>query len=260
MIETQRLGTLFSKFPTRFDWPALPFGRAAGHSLHLNQSFAKLYTDRTESLSTERKHLGWYHAWPLTRSEYLFNCIHRLLDKHLTPKESVDILEVGCRSGEFCNTLIERGYRAFGVDLSHASLQEARRQVPNAEFERASFYESFRDVFLRQFDAIVFLHAVEHLHAPQRFIHQVAGSLAPGGLFVITARFLGNVISLPDMLTRHAGPLDFLQRIDGTIEDESPTTLGQLLANCGLEIVEFQGSSHLPAQWRAQLFVARKPG
>jgi 2-polyprenyl-6-hydroxyphenyl methylase/3-demethylubiquinone-9 3-methyltransferase len=189
----------------------------------------------------------------------LFNCIHRLLEEHLPSRETINILEVGCRSGDFCKTLFERGYQAFGIDLSHTSLQEARQQLPGCEFERASFYESFQNVFMRQFDAIVFLHAVEHLHSPQRFIHQVAGSLAPGGLFVISARFPGNVMSLPDALTGHADQTDFLQQIDGSTEDVFPTSLGQLLIDSGLEIVEFQGAGSLPSQWRAQLFVARNP-
>lgn len=259
MIETQRLGTLFSNFPLRFDWPSLPFRRVAGGAAHLNKSFEKLYSDRIESFPPEMRRFGWYHAWPLTRSEYLFNCIHRLLDKHLASQEAINILEVGCRSGDFCKTLCERGYQAFGIDRSHASLQQARQQVPGGEFERASFYESFEDIFQQPFDAILFLHAVEYLQSPQRFVYQVADSLAPGGLFVVSARFPGNVMSLPEMLMGHTEQHDFLQQIDRTVEHESPTTLGQLLIDSGFEIVEFQGAAHLPSQWRSQLYVARKP-
>lgn len=259
MIETQNNGVSFTGFPRQFDWPAMPFGKLSGHAFHLNKAFAKLYSDRSESLSPEGIRYGWHVASPLTRSEYLFNRIHLLLQEYLPDKEDIDILEVGCGSGDFCGTLLGRGYRTFGIDHSHSSLKAARLNVPGADFERASCYESLKELFGHPFDAIVSLDAIEHLLSPQRFIHQVVESLAPGGLFVISARFQGQLVSLLSALSGRA-QADFLQQIDGSVEDEAPTTLGRLLEDSGLEIVEFQGAGHLPSQWRWQLFVARKPG
>lgn len=45
------------------------------------------------------------------------------------------ILEIGCGTGTLLTTLLERGYKAYGVDASPAMLNQARKKLKKAGYE-----------------------------------------------------------------------------------------------------------------------------
>jgi SAM-dependent methyltransferase len=51
------------------------------------------------------------------------------------------VVDLGCGSGLWARELTKAGYRVFGVDISQAMIDIARRRVPDAEFRVASLFE-----------------------------------------------------------------------------------------------------------------------
>jgi ubiquinone/menaquinone biosynthesis C-methylase UbiE len=50
------------------------------------------------------------------------------------------LLDVACGTGTLLAMAREKGLKCYGVDLSGGMLAQAQRKVPNAEFQRGSFY------------------------------------------------------------------------------------------------------------------------
>jgi 2-polyprenyl-3-methyl-5-hydroxy-6-metoxy-1,4-benzoquinol methylase len=225
----------------------------------LHKAIERLYSDRLKKRFAGDLDSDLSQSSRVPRDEGLYNEYLSLLQCHLPPRDEINILEIGCGSGKFCQSLFEHGYRAYGVDQSRSLLQQARQTATGCKFESATPYVSFQDLFLRQFDAIVYLEAIEHLHSPRLAIQRAFESLAPGGLLIVTARYRGYLLNLTNALT---GPTPSQGPQSGRDEATStgnPTTLGRLLKVFGMEIVEFQKAGRFPQPWRSQLFVARKP-
>ncbi|MCJ7716639.1 MAG: class I SAM-dependent methyltransferase [Anaerolineales bacterium] len=54
---------------------------------------------------------------------------------------SGSVLDVACGTGTLIEMAEKKGLRCFGIDLSEGMLNEAKRKIPEAEINRASFYE-----------------------------------------------------------------------------------------------------------------------
>lgn len=255
MLETQQTELLTDSFSEVWDETAQIVQLESELPLRysLKRALATLYHERLQRYISQVHFSHAVQPSRLTQNESLYNAYHDQLSRHLDPQANSHVLEVGCGSGKFCHTLVERGYRSYGIDLSHALLQQARQIAPGCEFERASAYESYEDLFYTSFDAIVYLDAIEHLHSPRRFIQTAVESLSPGGLLVVSARYQGRLMSLTSALTGHHELEDEL-----LWRSSCHQNLNQVLEDSGLEIVESQGhGSQLPDQ-RSRLFVARK--
>ncbi len=91
------------------------------------------------------------------------------------------ILEVGCGTGWLCAALREHG-SVTGIDLSPASIAEARRRYPGIAFADGDFEEMALEP---GYDFIVSVDVLSHVADQQRFIDRIAALLRPGGLFVL---------------------------------------------------------------------------
>jgi glycosyltransferase involved in cell wall biosynthesis len=116
------------------------------------------------------------------RSRYLERHVDELVDfAGLRPGDRV--LEVGCGMGRYMLILAERGFRMEGIDISPELLEGLRRHAAG-RFD-ISLHEA--DIvnppagLAGQFDAVVGLFALHHLHEVGVCIRSMAGLLVPGG-------------------------------------------------------------------------------
>jgi len=96
----------------------------------------------------------------------------------------LDVLELGCGTGEFLALAAARGHRAIGLDFSASAVAAAQVRGLSA------FEGDLRDAprFLGEdarVDAIVLFHVIEHIAEPDALLETLARRLRPGGrLFV----------------------------------------------------------------------------
>ncbi len=50
------------------------------------------------------------------------------------------VLDVACGTGTLLEMAVEKGLKCYGMDLSKGMLAQAQRKVPNARFQRGSYY------------------------------------------------------------------------------------------------------------------------
>jgi len=148
------------------------------------------------------------------------------------PAKSVRILEVGCSTGR----LLLRIHRDYGVPLENLCGVEIDRQA--AERARSagvgSVSESGLDEtsFSRQFDRIVFWHALEHLHRINEALDRARELLKPGGQLVIA------VPNLQSDDARRYGPNWIALDAPRHLYHFTPETLGKLLEKHGFSVFD----------------------
>src|SRR5665213_115549 len=97
------------------------------------------------------------------------------------------VLEIGCGDGMFLLPLRELGWEIHAIEPDPAAAEKAARNVGAriwpGTVETAQATEN-------TFDAVVSMHAIEHVYDPRIFIERAANFLRPGGfLYVVTPNF-----------------------------------------------------------------------
>ncbi len=93
------------------------------------------------------------------------------------------VLEVGTGLGHLLLWLVDR-YQCTGTDINAFALQEARRNVPRAEFVEQSA-EDLNACADGSFQVVIAKHVVEHLPEPEKGIAEMSRVLADGGLLIL---------------------------------------------------------------------------
>ncbi len=105
------------------------------------------------------------------------------------------VVDLGCGSGVWLQTLIDAGYRAIGVDGSSAMLRLARRNAPQAKLHRASAFEFDLppcDAVTAIGEVLCYLPVSKDGRVPSRkdqpllsaLLGRIAQALRPGGLLL----------------------------------------------------------------------------
>ncbi|HSX38612.1 MAG TPA: bifunctional 2-polyprenyl-6-hydroxyphenol methylase/3-demethylubiquinol 3-O-methyltransferase UbiG [Chlamydiales bacterium] len=96
---------------------------------------------------------------------------------------SISFIDIGCGAGLLANALAIKGHQVTAIDLSHKSLNIARKYdvTKSVNYLHANGYLlPFADA---AFDAACALDVLEHVEEPERLIAEAARVLKPGGLF-----------------------------------------------------------------------------
>lgn len=141
------------------------------------------------------------------------------------------VVDLGCGGGILAEVLSEAGHTVHGVDISPAAIELARRRVPQATFEVASFV----DVPLPGCDAVsaigeCFNYAFDpRVNARESvlpgFFSRVRRALRPGGLLVFDVCLVG-VEPTPRVACREGADWMVISRAsetDGTLTREITT-------------------------------------
>jgi len=124
--------------------------------------------------------------------------IDRLLD--LEPGDRV--LEVGCGAGHLVKRLAERGIDIVGIDVNPNAAEIAGT---DRVIEMAADSLDFPD---DEFDAIVSVHAIEHIPELEAAAAEMARVLKPGGsaLYIYPAEPIMGLYAIPTSIILHGTP------------------------------------------------------
>jgi ubiquinone/menaquinone biosynthesis C-methylase UbiE len=124
--------------------------------------------------------------------------IDRLLD--LQPGDRV--LEVGCGAGHLVKRLAERGIDIVGIDINPNAAEIAGT---DRVIEMAADSLDFPD---DEFDAIVSVHAIEHIPELEAAAAEMARVLKPGGsaLYIYPAEPIMGLYAIPTSIILHGTP------------------------------------------------------
>lgn len=110
----------------------------------------------------------------------------RLLNRYLSQKQDLEILEIGTGSGFFLDFALERfpNSRFSGVEYDERLLAETASRAPHANLIQGNA-ESF-DLGKGCYDLVVSFQVIEHLYNPGAMLDNVRMHLKPGGIFLVT--------------------------------------------------------------------------
>jgi len=173
--------------------------------------------------------------------------MHWQADEHgFRPLEGKTALDVGCGAGLLAEPLARLGAKVTAVDAAPELIEVAK-----AHAQGQGLAIDYRAVGVEdlggQFDLVASMEVIEHVADPQAFIDDLAARLAPGGLMILstpnkTAWSKLLTITLAEGLGQiPKGTHDFDKFID-------PDTMRGLLAQAGLECIDFEGIAISPTR------------
>jgi 2-polyprenyl-6-hydroxyphenyl methylase/3-demethylubiquinone-9 3-methyltransferase len=173
--------------------------------------------------------------------------MHWQADEHgFRPLEGKSALDVGCGAGLLAEPLARLGAKVTAVDAAPELIEAAKAHAAGAGLSidyRAVAVEALRG----KFDLVTSMEVIEHVADPQAFVKDLAARLAPGGLLILstpnrTAWSKLLTITLAEGFGQiPKGTHDFDKFID-------PDTMRGLLAQAGLEVIDFEGIAMSPTR------------
>jgi SAM-dependent methyltransferase len=97
-------------------------------------------------------------------------------------KQSGALLDLGCSSGAFLQSLCSKGWDLVGIEISPESAKQAQVKSGANVFVGDILDAQFQS---DSFDVITCFDVFEHLYEPRRVIAKVAEWLKPGGIFYV---------------------------------------------------------------------------
>jgi ubiquinone/menaquinone biosynthesis C-methylase UbiE len=125
------------------------------------------------------------------------------VDRLLRLEPGSTVLEVGCGSGHLTRRLAERHVDIVGIDANPSAAAIAGTdRVRTMRAESLSFDDD-------SFDAVISVHAIEHIPALEAAFVEMARVLRPGGqaLFIYPAEPIMGLYAIPTSIILHGTPL-----------------------------------------------------
>ncbi|MGH6728618.1 MAG: bifunctional 2-polyprenyl-6-hydroxyphenol methylase/3-demethylubiquinol 3-O-methyltransferase UbiG [Sphingomicrobium sp.] len=178
-----------------------------------------------------------------------FGYMRRVLTEELSDPNGRICLDVGCGGGLVAEPMRRLGADVVAIDASDRNIKTAlaHAQAHRLDIDyRATTAEALAEAGER-FDVILNMEVIEHVADPQAFVKDLAARLAPDGLLILstpnrTAWSKLLTITLAEGFGQiPKGTHDFDKFID-------PDTMRGLLAQAGLEVIDFEGIAMSPTR------------
>ncbi|MGE5057534.1 MAG: class I SAM-dependent methyltransferase [Acidobacteriota bacterium] len=130
-------------------------------------------------------HLHYTEAYDKLISGSGQNSPHRWVDRNkalTVHKQSGRLLDLGCSSGSFLESLKGKGWNLHGIEMSTESARIAEVRSGAQVFVGDILDAPFRR---ESFDVITSFDVLEHLYEPRRVMAKVAEWLKPGGILYV---------------------------------------------------------------------------
>lgn len=141
-----------------------------------------------------------------------------------------NVLDVGCGSGGFLDSMRENGWTTFGIEPGEIAAGLAREKGHQIVCQSAT--DSLGDVLAdRLFDLVLMSHSLEHVHSPTRALANLRPLIKPE-----TGHLIIEVPNLESLLTYWFGELGLAFDTPRHLYMFSPGTLCKLLEKTGFEV------------------------
>ncbi len=161
------------------------------------------------------------------------------------PLAGKSALDVGCGAGLLCEPLARLGAEVTGVDAAPENIRAAALHADGSGLDIRYVSGELASLGLGQFDLVTCLEVLEHVAAKSRFIAELASTLAPGGLLVVSTP--NRTPQSRVLLVEGAELLGMVPRGTHHWDDFiTPDELEPLLQAAGLEVVTTSGIGFRP--------------
>ncbi len=175
--------------------------------------------------------------------------------KSLRPFEGLALLDIGCGGGLLAEPMARLGATVTGIDPAARNIPVARRHAELSGLDIEYICCTAEDALSsgREFDVVLCMEVIEHVPDPAEFVRTCAALAKPGGLLVFstisrTFRSFALAIVGAERVLRWLpkGTHDWNKFI-------KPDELSVLLADAGLEPVDWKGFIFNPFGWEWKL-------
>lgn len=147
------------------------------------------------------------------------------LKKNIKLSENLNVLEIGCSSGNFLNLLKQEGLNVIGIELSQIDIEIAKKyfdlEILNDFFENLNFSN-------KEFYLICLFHVIEHFQNPKEALKLIWNLLSPDGFVYIETP---SVLRAPGLTYRS----EFFRNVH--LNTFSPLTFKALLVKTGFNLI-----------------------
>ncbi len=146
-------------------------------------------------------------------------------------KKSGALLDLGCSSGSFLETLKGTEWQLLGIEMSKESAERAKQRSGAHVFVGDILDAPFPG---KSFDAITCFHVFEHLYNPTEILAKVAYWLKPGGIFYVL------VPNIDSAAVHVFGTYWYGLELPRHLFHYSPASLAYLAKSAGLEVAHLE--------------------
>ncbi|HXT84036.1 MAG TPA: class I SAM-dependent methyltransferase [Verrucomicrobiae bacterium] len=115
-------------------------------------------------------------------AEYSNNFKKGIIEQFVNNKKKIDLLDIGCGTGNFIASLDKSKYNAVGIERDKTEYQIAKEKnitVYCSDILRQNFED-------RKFDVITLWHVVEHIPEPHKLLKKIRKLLKKDGIVILT--------------------------------------------------------------------------
>lgn len=144
---------------------------------------------RLMSSDLQDKYSHGYSAGYIAKEKSKKKRAKKIIKNILRHKKSGKFLDIGCSAGFILNEARERGFEAYGVDISPLGLRHAKEVMKLNVFEGYLEQAEFSDDF---FDVITLYNLIEHIPDPARFLKEISRIAKENALIEIWTPDIGH--------------------------------------------------------------------